>query len=182
VYALMALMCFHSSRSESRLTIDGEIILLPLQDRKKWDAAMIEKGNENMGKAALGDIISSYHLQAAITYEHCSVKDFKETDWQRILQHYEWLCNISDSPINELNKIVAVMEVYGPQKALTELDNIKDRKKLESSYLYHSLLGEIHSRLHNITKAKNYFETAITLTHSETERKMLKNKILALLN
>jgi RNA polymerase sigma-70 factor (ECF subfamily) len=182
VYALMALMYFHSSRSDSRLTTDGEIILLPMQDRKKWDAAMIDKGNEYLGRSAFGDIISSYHLQAAIAYEHCSAQNFKETNWQRILRNYEWLCEISDSPINELNKIVAVMEVRGAAIALKELENIQDKKKLESYYLYHSLLGEIHSRLHNVAKAKTCFESAITLTHSETERKMLKNKILALLN
>ena len=182
VYALMALMYFHSARSDSRLTADGEIILLPMQDRKKWDDGMIKKGNEYMGRAAFGDVISSYHLQAAIAYEHCSVQNFKETNWKRILNYYEWLCKISDSPVNELNKIVAVMEVHGPETALEELNNIKDKKKLESYYLYHSLLGEIYSRLHNIAKAKICFESAIKLTHSETERKMLKNKILALLN
>jgi RNA polymerase sigma factor (sigma-70 family) len=182
VYALMALMCFHSSRSDSRLTTDGEIILLPMQDRKKWDAAMIDKGNEYLDRSAFGDIISSYHLQAAIAYEHCSAQNFKETNWRRILRNYEWLCEISDSPINELNKIVAVMEVSGAAIALKELENIQDKKKLESYYLYHSLLGEIHSRLHNVAKAKTCFESAITLTHSETERKMLKNKIIALLN
>lgn len=182
VFALMALMCYHSSRSDSRLTTDGKIILLPMQDRKKWDKKMIAKGNEYMERSAFGDIISSYHLQAAIAYEHCSAQNFKETNWQRILKNYEWLCKISDSPVNELNKIVAVMEVNGPEKALQEIENIQDKKKLGSYYLYHSLLGEIYSRLHNSTKAKNYFETALTLTHSETERKMLKNKILALLN
>ena len=182
VYALMALMYFHSSRSDSRLTTDGEIILLPMQDRKKWDAAMIDKGNEYLGRSAFGDIISSYHLQAAIAYEHCSAQNFKETNWERILRNYEWLCEISDSPINELNKIVAVMEVRGAAIALKELENIHDKKKLESYYLFHSLLGEIYSRLHNIEKAKICFESAITLTHSETERKMLKNKIFALLN
>jgi RNA polymerase sigma factor (sigma-70 family) len=182
VYALMALMCFHSSRSDSRLTTDGQIILLPMQDRKKWDIAMIEKGNEYMGKAAFGDVISSYHLQAAIAYEHCSAQSFKETNWERILNYYEWLCKISDSPVNELNKIVAVMEVHGAKTALQELNNIKDKKKLESYYLYHSLQGEIHSRLHDFTKAKIFFEAAIKLTQSETEQKMLSNKIVALLN
>lgn len=182
VYALMALMCFHWARSDSRLTTDGEIILLPMQDRKKWDGAMIEKGNEYMSKAAFGDIISSYHLQAAIAYEHCSAKTFKETNWERILQFYEWLCSISDSPVNELNKMVAVMKVYGAEKALSELEAIKDKKKLESYYLYYSLLGEIHSRLNNPAKAKEYFKIASKLTQSEVERKMLKNKILALLN
>ncbi|MEO6455469.1 MAG: sigma-70 family RNA polymerase sigma factor [Ginsengibacter sp.] len=182
VYALMALMCFHSARSVSRLTTDGEIILLPMQDRKKWDTVMIEKGNEYMDRAAFGDVLSSYHLQAAIAYEHCRALNFEETNWQKILNYYEWLCKISDSPVNELNKIIAVMEVHGAGQALEKLYDIKDKKKLESYYLYYSLLGEIHSRLHDLTKAKMSFESAFKLTRSETEQKMLRNKILALMN
>jgi RNA polymerase sigma factor (sigma-70 family) len=182
VFALMALMCFHSSRSDSRLTSQGEIILLPMQDRKKWDAQMIEKGNEYMGKAAFGDIISSYHLQAAIAYEHCSVSNFKETNWQKILSHYEWLCKISDSPVNELNKIVAIMELFGAKKALQEVEDIKGKQRLDSYYLYHGLLGEIYSRLHNPVKAKMCFEAAMRLTQSAVEKKMLNDKILSLLN
>ena len=182
VFALMALMCFHSSRSESRLTTEGEIILLPMQDREKWNAGLIDEGNEYMNKAAFGNVVSAYHIEAAIAYEHCSAKLFKDTNWKRILEYYEWLCKISPSPINELNKAVAVMELHGAEKALHELQLINNKKKLESYYLYHSLLGEIYSRINNFPSAKQHFETAIKLTHSETERKMLKNKILVLLN
>jgi RNA polymerase sigma factor (sigma-70 family) len=182
VFALMALMCFHSARSESRLTEEGEIILLPMQDREKWNAGLIDEGNEYMNKAAFGNVVSAYHIEAAIAYEHCSAKLFKDTNWKRILEYYEWLCKISPSPINELNKAVAVMELHGAEKALHELQLINNKKKLESYYLYHSLLGEIYSRINNFSSAKRHFETAIKLTHSETERKMLKNKILVLLN
>ena len=65
---------------------------------------------------------------------------------------------------------------------LDHIEAVNDKKKLETYYLYHSLLGEIYSRIHNLSAAKEHFETAIQLTHSETERKMLKNKILVLLN
>ena len=74
------------------------------------------------------------------------------------------------------------MELYGAAIALEELESIKEKKKLESYYLYHSLLGEIYSRLDNLLAAKKYFEAAVKLTQSETERKMLNNKIAALLN
>ena len=128
VFALMALMCFHSSRSESRLTTEGEIILLPMQDRKKWNTTLINEGNEYMNKAAFGDAVSAYHIEAAIAYEHCSAKVFKDTNWKRIVEYYEWLCRISPSPINDLNKTVAVMELYGAAIALQELESIKDKK------------------------------------------------------
>src|SRR5204863_1672960 len=64
-FALMALMCFHKSRSGSRLTTEGEIILLPEQDRNKWNRSLIDEGNEYMNKAAYGDSVSAYHLEAA---------------------------------------------------------------------------------------------------------------------
>ncbi|MEP7228776.1 MAG: sigma-70 family RNA polymerase sigma factor [Ginsengibacter sp.] len=182
VFALMALMCFHSSRSESRVTTEGEIILLPMQDRKKWNRFLIDEGNEYMNKAAFGDVVSTYHLEAAIAYEHCSAQNFRDTNWKRILEYYEWLCRIAPSPINELNKTIAVMELYGAATALEQLESIEDKKKLETYYLYYSLFGEIHSRLHNLPAAKKYFETAVQLTHSDKERNMLRNKILALLN
>ena len=182
VFALMALMCFHAARSKSRLTPEGEIILLPYQDRGKWDTALIELGNQYMNKAAMGNEISSYHLEAAIAFEHCTAKSFSKTNWERILELYEWLCKISSSPISELNKSVAVMQVHGPKKALEIIEHIADKKKLESFYLYHSLLGEIHSRLSHSDEAKKYFDNAIRLTQSETEKKILKDKILALLN
>ncbi len=182
VFALMALMCFHAARSDGRLTAEGEIILLPYQDRLKWDHALINIGNEYMNKASFGNDISTYHFEAAIAYEHCTAKSYDETNWQLILDWYECLCNISTSPITALNKIVAVMQVYGPQNALDQIEQIAEKKKLESFYLYHALLGEIYNRLNETAKAKQYFETAMRLTKSQPEKKVLEEKINATMN
>lgn len=181
-FALMALMCFHSSRNESRLTLEREIILLPYQDRSKWDFELIAQGNEYLAKAAFGNSISTYHLQAAIAFEHCTAESFDKTNWKRILELYDWLCKIASSPITELNRTVAIMQLNGATAALTALQNIPDKKKIETFYLYHSLLGEINSRLNNSVKAKQFFETAIKFTQSATEKKLLKEKISTLLN
>ena len=105
------MMCFHYARYESRLTAEGEIILLAYQNRQKWDKELIMLGNYYMNKAAFGSELSSYHIEAAIAYEHCSAKNFADTNWIRILQLYEWLCKASSSPVTELNRTVAVMEV-----------------------------------------------------------------------
>jgi RNA polymerase sigma factor (sigma-70 family) len=180
VYALMALMYFHAARTNSRLSPEGEIILLPNQDRQKWDQDLIAAGNHFMNKAAFGEKISTYHLEAAIAFEHCSAGTFAETNWQRILFYYNWLCNLSPSPITELNKAVAIMQVSGPMEALEALNNIPDRKKLESFYLYHSFEGEMKAKMNQLPEAKQAFETALKLTRSDAEQKMLKEKIKAL--
>jgi RNA polymerase sigma factor (sigma-70 family) len=181
-FALMALMCFHASRSKSRLTPEGAIVLLPYQDRSKWNKDLIDEGNEYMNKAAFGDKITSYHLEAAIAYEHCSAENFSKTNWKRILQLYEWLCKIAPSPITQLNKSIAVMQVHGAKAALHSLQDIASKKQLETFYLYYSLLGEINSRLNNTEEAKANFKRAIYLTKSTVEKQMLNQKILALLN
>ena len=182
VFALMALICFHTSRSDSRVSVNGEMILLPMQDREKWDKELLQKGNEYLSIAAFGNAISKYHVEAAIAYEHCSAATFKDTNWRKILTYYEWLCRISPSPVNELNKVVAVMQVDGPQIALDELEQIKDKKMLSTYYLYYGLLGEIYLRLNDPERAKYNFEFAVRLTASETEKKMLSTKIAALVN
>jgi RNA polymerase sigma factor (sigma-70 family) len=179
-FALMALMCFQSSRNDSRLSPEGEIILLPYQDRSKWNFKLIDVGNEYMNKAAYGDSVSKYHLEAAIAFEHCTAENYEKTNWARILDLYEWLSKISLSPILELNKAVATMQVHGADAGLRALKNIQDKKKLESYYLYHSLLGEIYTRLDRGTEAQGEFETALRLTKSETEKKLMAAKISGL--
>ncbi len=181
-FALMALMCFHSARSDSRLTPEGEIILLPYQDRSKWNYELIGEGNDYLNKAAFGKSISTYHLEAAIAWEHCIAENFSTTNWQRILELYEWLNKVAPSPISELNKAVAIMQVHGAKAAYMAIDQITDKKKLETFYLYHSLLGEIYARLGDTAEARTHFDRAIHLTQSETEKKMLREKILSLLN
>jgi RNA polymerase sigma-70 factor (ECF subfamily) len=76
VYAAMALMCLHAARINSRISPEGEIILLAQQDRTQWNRRLIEEGNDWMNKAAYGDGISIYHIQAAIAYEHCIALPF----------------------------------------------------------------------------------------------------------
>jgi len=176
-FALMALMCFQSSRSDSRLSPEGEIILLPYQDRSKWNFELIAVGNEYMSRAAYGDSISKYHLEAAIAFEHCAAESYDKTNWSRILELYEWLCRISLSPILELNKAVATLHVHGAAEALKVLEVIQEKKKIESYYLYHSLLGELFSRLDRDAEARREFEIAMEMTKSETEKKLMASKI-----
>lgn len=180
VFALMALMCFHTARNEGRLSADGEIILLAQQDRNKWDNERIAEGNDYMNQAATGEEISTYHLEAAIAFEHCIAPRFEDTNWKRIIELYEWLCRLSPSPVTELNKAAAIMEAHGAAAALAAIEQILDGEKLQSYYLYNGLLGEIYSRLKDKEKAKHFLEKAFAQTRSEQEKNLLRGKINAL--
>lgn len=177
VYALMALMCFHAARVQSRLTAGGEIVLLSEQDRSTWNPNLISDGNAYMDKAAFGNSISAYHIEAAIAYEHCVAPTFEATNWQRILTCYDWLEQINPSPIVSLNRLIVVYKLSGAFVALETAQTSKYIKDWEKYYLYHSLLGEMYSVLEHPNAAKAAYTKARSLTRSETEMKLIDKKM-----
>ena len=90
-FALLALLCLHAARLHSRVDDDGSLIQLAMQDRSKWDRALIGQGFEFMEKAATGNELSEFHLEAAIAALHCAAATYEETDWAQILECYDTL-------------------------------------------------------------------------------------------
>lgn len=176
VFAAMALMCLQAARINSRISPEGEIILLAQQDRSQWNRQLIEEGNDWMNKAAFGDAVSSYHIEAAIAFEHCIALKFEDTNWQQILAWYDVLVKIHPTAFVALNRMTVVFKITGPVETLQQLQQSPFLKDWEKHYIYYSLLGEIYSSSDK-KKAKANFEKAITLTQSEAEKKLLRRKI-----
>ena len=103
VNALLALMCFQSSRLEARLNGAGEIVLFDEQDKNLWDKALIERGNYYLVNACEGNEVSKYHLEAGIAYWHTTPTG--QNKWQHILQLYNQLIDINYSPVTALNRV-----------------------------------------------------------------------------
>ena len=179
--ALLALMCFQSSRLNARLDDKGNIILLKYQDRQKWSGPLIQKGFEYLDAAAesfvagtLYETASVYHLEAAIASLHAASSSFDKTDWKSIYHLYEMLYQLQPNPVVAMNKAIASGYAFSKQQALEELQQIKG---LEQYHLYYASVGEIYFELKKTQIAKNYFEKAFQLTSSQQEKKFLRQKI-----
>ncbi len=179
VYAAMALMLFHAARIDSRIGDEGDIILLSHQDRSRWDNTLIGRGSYYMSLSAEGETVSSYHIEAAIAYEHCIAKRFEDTNWVRILGYYDWLASIYPSAIVSINRLTVIYKISGPEVALEEIRNTADKTGWDKNYLYHSLLGEIYSSSDK-EQSRSCYNKAIELTQSAAEKKLLHKKIDAL--
>jgi RNA polymerase sigma-70 factor (ECF subfamily) len=132
VHALLALMCFHTSRFDARVAVDGTIVLLEAQDRSAWNYSDVREGMEWLARSAAGDELTRYHLEAAIAWEHCRAATFADTDWRRIAGLYDTLGRIAPSPLHALNRAVAEAYLHGPQAGLDLLaavpkDNVPTR-------------------------------------------------------
>lgn len=180
--ALMALMCFHAARSEGRTTPDGELVPLSRQDRSTWNQELINLGNSYLYKSGLGTTMSSYHFEAAIAYQHCIAKNYRDTNWKAILGYYDMMLTISNDPVVQLNRCLVLMELEGPQKALEAIKELEDVKVLKKYYLYHAGLGAIYKQMRQNVKAAEAFKEASKLTQSNREKKFLEAQIATLLN
>jgi RNA polymerase sigma factor (sigma-70 family) len=176
--ALLALMCFQASRANARLDSSGNIILLKHQDRNLWNKPLIEKGDEYLHASGNGEVLSEYHLEAAIAACHAHATSFEATDWKRILGLYEILFSIKSDPIVEMNHAI----VLGfAESAVRGLEKLKSIRGLEQNSIYHAALGDFHHQTNNIESAKQEYEQAIGLTKSKTEIELLQQKINALI-
>ncbi len=171
VNALLALMCFHASRFEARISPGGETILYDDQDDDLWDKELIARGEYFLNSAARGDEVTKYHLEAAIAYHH-SVREDSRQKWDSILQLYDLLLQIEYSPMAALNRVYALSRVKGKAQALIEAQQLP----LAGHHLYHVLLGELYSPLDN-DRAIASFTTALTLAHSAADKKIIAGKI-----
>lgn len=167
--ALLALLCFQSSRIEARTNEKGEAILFEEQDKNLWDKSLIEKGNYFLVNATNGNEISKYHLEAGIAYWHTT--DSKDK-WKNILQLYNQLILIEYSPITALNRTFAFSKIHGHEKAISEAEKLN----LTENNQYHELLGYLFTKS-DIQKAIEHYEQAIKLTKSETEKQTLTKEI-----
>lgn len=138
VAGLLALMLLHHARRAARTAPDGTLIPLAEQDRGRWDTKLIAEGVEILQAALAKDQLGEFQAQAAIAALHADARTTDETDWVQIVEWYDELVRLTESPIARLNRAVAVGEADGARAglaALAELDPSLPRYTAVSAYL-----------------------------------------------
>jgi RNA polymerase sigma factor (sigma-70 family) len=175
--ALLALMLFDGARLPARVDGEGNILRLKEQDRSIWNWLMIERGLIHLDKAASGDELSEYHLQAGIAACHCLAENYESTDWPRILLLYDQWVKLTDSPLVALNRAVAVAKVSGPSAGMTALRPVEKSGNLSTYYLLYAVRGEFEFQLEDFEAAKAHFQRALELNEVRSERAFLSKRL-----
>jgi RNA polymerase sigma factor (sigma-70 family) len=119
---LLALMLLHHARRTSRIGPDGALVPLAEQDRSRWNTELIAEGVTILQTTLARDRLGEYQAQAAIAALHADAQTAAETDWVQIVQWYDELVRLTDSPVVQLNRAVAVGEADGARAGLAALD------------------------------------------------------------
>ena len=171
VHGLLAMMLLHDARREARFR-DGELVLLADQDRSLWDTAQIADGRAVLERALALHGRGPYVVQAAIASLHVD----EPRDWSQIAALYGELSRITDSPVVELSRAVAVAEAQGPEAGL----DIVERIALEDYRYLHSTRGELLRRLGRTAEARDAYRRALALVHDDAERRFLERQLAEL--
>ena len=167
-HGLLAMMLLHDSRRDARFR-NGDLVLLADQDRSLWDTEQIARGRAVLDRAfALGGR-GPYVVQAAIASLHAD----EPRDLPQIAALYGELARLTDSPVVELNRAVAVAEADGPEAGLRIIDQLA----LEDYRYLHSTRGELLCRLGRTDEAHDAYRRALTLTHDDAERRFLERRL-----
>ncbi len=171
VHGLLAMMLLHDARREARYTPPPahELVLLADQDRSRWDAAQIAAGRAVLDRALALHGRGPYVLQAAIASLHAA----EPRDWPQIAALYGELVRLTDSPVVELSRAVAMAEADGPEAALEIVDGLD----LDDYRYLHSTRGELLRRLGRIAEAREAYGRALELAHDPAERRLLERRL-----
>lgn len=180
VFGLLALMELQASRLRARTAPDGRPVLLPDQDRSRWDPLLIRRGLAALAQAeAVGDALGPYALQAAIAACHARAARADLTDWARITALYDALMVVAPTPVVALNRAVAVAMAFGAQAGLTLVDGLGDDPFMQRYPLLPAVRGDLLFRLHRFAEARQAFLQAAALTQNQREQTLMMERAAA---
>ena len=175
VLGLLALIRLHQARAAARFDADGRIVLLPDQDRARWDHGAIADAGHLVVRAAALRRPGPYQLQAAIVACHAEAPRWEDTDWAQIVVLYDMLLAIAPSPVTRLHRAIALRHRAGPEDAMTELGPLAG--PLDRYPLFHATRAELLRALGDADEARAADRRALDLTTNPAQRHLLEGRL-----
>jgi RNA polymerase sigma-70 factor (ECF subfamily) len=175
---LLALMLLQHARRDARVDPAGRLVLLPDQDRDRWDRDQVVEGLRLLSRPAGCRDPGPYLLQAAIAAEHGRATRAAATDWATIAGLYERLEARTGSPVVRLNRAVAVAEVDGPAAGLALLARLD--ASLPAFHLLPATRADLLRRLGRTAEARAEYERARALAGNAADRDLLTRRLAEL--
>src|SRR3569623_1505383 len=107
--------------------------------------------------------------------EHAIAPHPDATDWPRIVERYDELLALEDSPVVRLNRAGAISEADGPLAGLRALDGVE-----LPGHRLPGVRGELLARVGRTDEARSALVHAVELCDNTLERAHLESRLAAL--
>jgi RNA polymerase sigma-70 factor, ECF subfamily len=175
VCGLLALMLLTDARRAARIA-DGTLVVLPEQDRSRWDRGLISEGHELVRSCLRRGRPGPFQLLAAINAVHTDAPRVHDTDWRQIVTLYDQLFELEPTPVVALNRAVAIAEVEGADAGLTLLDPLD----LAGYHPFHASRADLLRRSGRMEEARDAYQRAIALVTNPAELRFLQRRMAEL--
>ena len=112
-----------------------------------------------------------YQAQAAIAALHADAGSVETTDWAQIVDWYDELLRLRDTPVIRLNRAVALGEAVGPAAGLAELRSLDD-----GLARYFAVEAHLRERAGEAGRAAELYARAAERAGSVAEREHLSRQ------
>lgn len=178
---MLALMLYAEARRSARRDAAGAYVPLEQQDTRLWDNDQIAQAEQLLHEASQSGPTGRYQLEAAIQSAHTARRLTGVANWQIVVQLYDHLLALTDSPVVVLNRAVALAEVEGADTALNgPLVGLASDKRMQSYQPYWAARGHLLARAGRTAEATEAFTVAIGLSTDEAVRAYLKGQLAGL--
>lgn len=182
--ALFALMHFNIARIDSKVDKDGFNIPIDLQDRKLWGKEHFNTANQILNLASLvpHEASGRFFYEALIAKEHCQAITFEKTNWDLIVEHYEKLIQITDSPVARLNQAIAIGYAGDTSAAIKLTESLFGHKALKHSHMPLAILAHLNAKAGDKKRAYQLATESKKKGGTPHEHRLMMHQIERLLN
>jgi RNA polymerase sigma-70 factor (ECF subfamily) len=172
-------MLFHAARLNARTDASGNTVLLEDQDCEKWDRSLVSVAESWLARSRT-ETVSHFHLEAAISQQHCRAGSVAATDWALIVRLYDRLIAMHDSPLYVLNRAIARGQAGDVPTALDELASLRRRREMSNYYLLECAQAWLHEMAGNDEAAVSCYRSALEHDLPAHQRMLLAKRLDAL--
>ncbi len=160
--SLLALMHFHIARIDARLDEQGKAIPLDRQNRQLWSRHYLNTASQLLSLACVYSQRNTgrYFYEAQIASEHCRAKTFSQTDWANIVQHYQALIDLTQSPVAVLNQAVAMGYDGAVDAAILQVESLVTHQAFKHSHMPMAVLAHLYAMAGQVERAYQLAENA----------------------
>ncbi|MBC7603329.1 MAG: RNA polymerase subunit sigma-70, partial [Ramlibacter sp.] len=171
---LLALMLHSHARRKARRADDGAYVPLAEQDTALWDATLMNEAEAVLQQAGAMNSIGRFQLEAAVQSAHAVRRLSGSADWAAIETLYEALAAMTDSPVVQVNRAVALAHTQGPQAGLDLLDTLSSDARLADYQPHWAACAGLLAGIGAHAQADAAYERASGLERDEAVRRFLQ--------
>jgi RNA polymerase sigma-70 factor (ECF subfamily) len=127
-------------------------------------------------RAGMLGAIGRYQLEAALQSAHVHRVRTGLANWSEVVQLYDALQAVAESPVVAINRALAVGELHGAAKGLAALPALDTDKRLSEYQPNWAARAELLARNGDASEARRAYEIAIGLERDPAVRRFLQRR------